>query len=70
MEWVPHQRTTFVTPPFAGYTSGHSAFSRAGAEVLTAFTGDACFPGGIGTFDAPANEFLEFEQGPSENIEL
>lgn len=70
VEWVPYQRDTFVTPPFAGYTSGHSAFSRAGATILAAFTGDEFFPGGIGTFTAHANEYLEFEQGPSENIEL
>jgi len=70
VEWVPYQRETFVTPPFAGYTSGHSTFSRAGAEVLTAFTGDAYFPGGMGTFTASANDFLEFEQGPSEDIVL
>lgn len=38
-EWRPYQSLTFVTPPFAEYTSGHSTFSRAGAEVLTAFTG-------------------------------
>ena len=44
--WWPYQRPTFVTPPFAGYVSGHSTFSRAAAEVLTALTGDAFFPGG------------------------
>ena len=27
--WWPYQRGTFVTPPFAGYVSGHSTFSRA-----------------------------------------
>ena len=26
--WWPYQRPTFVTPPFAGYVSGHSTFSR------------------------------------------
>ena len=34
-------------PAFAGYVSGHSTFSRAAAEVLTAFTGDPFFPGGL-----------------------
>ena len=29
VDWVPYQRDTFVTPPFAGYISGHSTFSRA-----------------------------------------
>ena len=37
VDWVPYQRATFVTPAFAGYVSGHSTFSRAGAEVLTAY---------------------------------
>jgi len=36
--WLPYQPTWFVTPPFAEYTSGHSTFSAAGAEVLRQFT--------------------------------
>ena len=68
--WWPYQRPTFVTPPFGGYTSGHSTFSRAAAEVLTLITGDAFFPGGFGEFFAPQNEFLVFEDGPSVDITL
>ncbi|WP_446050482.1 T9SS type A sorting domain-containing protein [Zobellia laminariae] len=68
--WWPYQRGTFVTPPFAGYISGHSTFSRAAAEVMTLLTGDAFFPGGMGTFDIKANEFLVFEDGPSEDLTL
>ncbi len=68
--WWPYQRPTFVTPPFAGYVSGHSTFSRAAAEVLTLLTGDSFFPGGMGTFDAVQNEFLVFEEGPSETFQL
>lgn len=68
--WWPYQRPTFVTPPFAGYVSGHSTYSRAAAEVLTRFTGDAFFPGGIGAFVAKKNEFLVFEEGPSQDIVL
>jgi hypothetical protein len=68
--WVPYQRPSFVTPPFAGYVSGHSTFSRAAAEVLTAFTGDAYFPGGMGTFLAEQDEFLVFENGPSVDVEM
>lgn len=41
--WRPFQRDTFPTPPFAEYTSGHSAFSAAGAEVLRSFTGSDAF---------------------------
>lgn len=69
-EWWPYQRPTFVTPPFAGYVSGHSTFSRAAAEVLCLLTGDEYFPGGMGSFPIAAHEFLVFEDGPSENFEL
>jgi hypothetical protein len=69
-EWYPYQRPTFVTPPFAGYVSGHSTYSRAAAELLTYITGDEYFPGGIGEFVAKANEFLVFEEGPSVDITL
>ncbi|MBL7774357.1 MAG: vanadium-dependent haloperoxidase, partial [Saprospiraceae bacterium] len=53
--WMPYQRKTFVTPPFAGYISGHSTYSRAAAEVLTQITGDEYFPGGLGEFHIAAN---------------
>lgn len=69
-KWWPYQRPTFVTPPFAGYVSGHSTFSRAAAEVLTLLTGDAFFPGGMGTFEVTMNDFLVFEEGPSESFTL
>jgi hypothetical protein len=68
--WWPYQRQSFVTPPFAGYISGHSTFSRAAAEVMTALTGDEYFPGGMGEFFAPNNEFLVFENGPSVDVTL
>jgi len=68
--WVPYQRKTFVTPAFAAYTSGHSTFSRAAAEVLTRFTGSAYFPGGLGEFVAEADAYLAFERGPSAEVRL
>ncbi|MEZ4987069.1 MAG: MopE-related protein [Saprospiraceae bacterium] len=68
--WWPYQRPTFVSPNFAGYVSGHSTYSRAAAEILTAITGDPFFPGGMGEFEAPMNEFLVFEDGPSMDITL
>ena len=68
--WWPYQRYTFATPPFAGYTSGHSTFSIAGAELLTHITGSPYFPEGLKTFTACQNEYLGFEDGPSETIEL
>jgi len=69
-DWWPYQRPSFVTPPFAGYVSGHSTFSRAAAEVMTVMTGDEYFPGGMGVFDTERNQFLVFEEGPSLDIEL
>lgn len=68
--WWPYQRPTFVTPPFPGYTSGHSAYSRAAAEVLTLLTGSPYFPGGLGEFHCPQNQYLVFEDGPSVDITL
>lgn len=68
--WFPYQRPSFVTPPFGGYVSGHSTFSRAAAEVLTAFTGDEYFPGGLGEFPVKKNEYLVFEEGPSVELTL
>lgn len=68
--WWPYQRPTFVTPPFAGYVSGHSTFSRAAAEIMTSITGSEYFPGGMSNFVATKNEFLKFEEGPSETIIL
>lgn len=73
VDWWPYQARNFVSPPFGGYTSGHSAFSRAAAEVLTRLTGSEFFPGGLATFEigpeGPAYH-LAFEHGPSEVIEL
>ncbi|MDA0195497.1 MAG: vanadium-dependent haloperoxidase [Bacteroidetes bacterium] len=69
-DWWPYQRPSFVTPPFAGYVSGHSTFSRAAAEVMTLFTGDEFFPGGMAEFYAKKNEFLVFEEGPSVDVTL
>ncbi len=65
--WGTYQRTNFVTPPFPGYISGHSTFSRSAAELLAGLTGSPFFPGGLGTY---SNYTLGFEQGPSMPITL
>ena len=69
-KWFPYQRPSFVNPPFAGYVSGHSTFSRAAAEVLKLLTSDEFFPGGMGTFEVYTNDFLKFEVGPSMDFQL
>lgn len=42
-DWLPYQASTFPTPPFAEYSSGHSNFSNAAAQVLRSFTGSDTF---------------------------
>jgi hypothetical protein len=69
VDWVPYQRPSFVTPAFAGYVSGHSTFSRAGAEVLTAMTGTPYFPGGLQSWVIPAGSLLH-EEGPTRGVTL
>ena len=69
-DWIPYQRRTFVTPAFPGFISGHSTFSRAAAEAMTAYTGSQWFPGGLHAFTAPANAYLVFEDGPSTDVTL
>ena len=69
-EWWPYQRPSFVTPPFAGYVSGHSTYSRAAADTLTRLTGDRYFPGGMSGFEVRKNKYLKFELGPSVDMTL
>jgi hypothetical protein len=68
--WWPYQRANFVTPPFSGYTSGHSTLTSAGAQVLTLLTGSPYFPSGLFTFPVEANAFLDYERGPSVDVNL
>jgi len=44
-EWRPYQASNFVTPAFAGYTSGHSTFSAAASETLRLFFGNDRYRG-------------------------
>ncbi len=69
VDWVPYQRSTFVTPAFAGYPSGHSTFSRAAAQIMTAFTGDRYFPGGLSETTVKAGALLH-EEGPTTDVTL
>jgi uncharacterized protein DUF6851/vanadium-dependent haloperoxidase-like protein len=58
--WLPYQPTNFPTPPFPEYSSGHSNFSAAGAEILELFThsdrfgGSVTFPAGISKIEPGA----------------
>lgn len=55
--WHPYQATTFPTPPFPEYVSGHSTFSGAGARVLQRFTGSDLF--GARVTVRPGTSFIE-----------
>ncbi len=67
--WTTYQRDTFVTPPFAGFVSGHSTFSRSAAEVLVGFTGDTFFPGGLYEEVLEPGDFFH-EYGPTATTHL
>ncbi len=67
--WVPYQQSTFVTPAFPGFVSGHSTFSRAAAEVLTDLTGSAFFPGGLLSVTVPAG-FLRIDTIQNSEVRL
>jgi len=67
--WMPYQLPTFVTPSFPGYISGHSTFSRAAAEVMTAITGSPYFPGGLSSWTVPAGSF-RIDTGPTADVVL
>ena len=56
------------SPPFSEYTSGHSAFSAAGAEILRSFTGSDEFGGSV-TFD-PGKSRFELGLTPYETVTL
>lgn len=68
--WWTFQVRTFVTPPFPGYYSGHSTYSRSAAEVLERITGSEYYPGGYGEFVALENEYLRASPGPSVTTRL
>jgi hypothetical protein len=68
--WWPYQRADFVTPPFAGYTSGHSTLMSAGAQAMTLLTGSPYFPGGVYEFRTEPDKFIKYERVPSVPVNL
>ena len=61
-------RSYIPTPPFAEYTSGHSAFSASSAEVLRLFTGSSEFGASV-TIPA-GSSFVEPGIAPSADVTL
>ena len=67
-DWLPYQQTTFPTPPFPEYSSGHSNFSAAGAEILRLFTGSDGFGASV-TIPAGSSK-IEPGETPATDITL
>jgi vanadium-dependent haloperoxidase-like protein len=67
-DWLPYQAPTFPTPAFPEYSSGHSTFSAAGAEILRLFTGSDRFGGWV-TFPAGSSKF-ELGRVPAADMTL
>ena len=67
-DWFPYQGATFPTPPFPEYSSGHSTFSAAGAEILRLFTGSDRFESSA-TFTAGSSR-IEPGFTPSHDVTL
>lgn len=67
--WMPYQSSAFVTPPFPGYTSGHSTYSRSAAEAMVRYTGSQYFPDGHFEFTMPTG-WSNFERSPSQDLTL
>ena len=58
-----------MTPAFPAYVSGHSTFSRAAAEVLTASPAASTSPAGSSGYTIKAGS-LKFEKGPTTDVRL
>jgi hypothetical protein len=66
--WLPYQASTFPTPPFPEYASGHSCFSAAGAEILRLFTGSDAFGNSV-TIPAGSSK-VEPGAAPAHDVKL
>jgi hypothetical protein len=67
-DWRPYQTVNVPTPPFPEFSSGHSAFSSAAAEVLKSFTGRDTF-GGSATVKAGSSK-IEPGTVPASDVTL
>jgi membrane-associated phospholipid phosphatase len=67
-QWIPYQPSTFPTPAFPEYISGHSTFSAAGASILALWTGSDKFGASV-TF-APGSSTTEPGTTPSGYVTL
>ena len=65
--WMPYQPTSFITPPFAEFVSGHSTFSAASAYILRRYSGGDSF--GDSTSFAPGS-LLHQKRVPVQTVTL
>ena len=68
--WFPYNRPTFITPSSSGYVSDQVSQAYAASGVLQQITGSAYFPGGLYSVLCPKNEYLVFEDGPTDSLAL
>lgn len=68
--WIPYQEPGVVTPPFAEYTSGHSAFSGASSQVFTRFAGTDVFKAALSVTIGAGSSTIEPKLVPSANTTL
>jgi hypothetical protein len=68
--WIPYQEPSVVTPPFAEYTSGHSAFSGAASQVFVDFAGTDTFKSALSVTIAAGSSKIEPNLVPSTDITL
>jgi len=66
--WIPYQPSTFPTPPFPEYISGHSIFSAASATILALWTSSEEFGASV-TF-APGSSVIEPGITPAHTLTL
>jgi hypothetical protein len=68
--WIPYQELTVVTPPFAEYTSGHSAFSGAAGQVFNNFAGTDAFKAALSVTIAAGSSTIEPKLVPAVDTTL
>jgi VCPO second helical-bundle domain len=68
--WIPYQEPGVVTPPFAEYTSGHSAFSGAAGQVFNRFAGTDTFKAALNVTIPAGSSTIEPKLVPSANTTL
>lgn len=67
-DWLPYQKSTFPTPPFPEYVSGHSTFSATAAEILRRATGNDSF--GMSVTLAAGSSSIEPVMTPATDVTL